>query len=582
MKRLLCVLVALFLMVAPAARGVEEKKRPNVLLILSDDQGYGDLGCHGNPKIKTPTLDRLAAQSVQLEYFYVCPVCAPTRASLMTGRYNYRTGAIDTFLGRALMYPDEVTLAEMLAKAGYRTGIFGKWHLGDNYPLRAMDQGFQECLVHNGGGIGQPADPPGNSYFDPILQHNGKAVKTKGYCSDIFTDAALKFIARPSDKPFFAYLAFNCPHTPLQVPERYVAPYRKMNLAHDQFPRVGHPLPGKANQEDIARVYGMVTNIDDNLGRLFARLDELKLTDNTLVIFLTDNGPQQVRYNGGLLMRKTSVHEGGIRVPCFVRWPAGLKGGRKVLDIAAHIDIAPTVLEAFGLATPKGVKFDGKSILPLLRGDKVDWPDRTLYFQWHRGDVPQLNRACAARSTRYKLVQPLGIAGKPLPEKLTFKLYDMLADPLEQKDIAADKPEVVAQMRRGYEAWFKDVGSTRGYAPPRIYLGAAQENPTTLTRQDWRGPRAGWGPKSLGYWEVQVAWAGRYTITLRFPPLAKDGKAHFALAGVTKEQDVKKGDTRCVLEGIELREGPGRLEAWLDEGKRTRGVHYVDVERVER
>jgi arylsulfatase A-like enzyme len=467
----------------------------------------------------------------------------------------------------------------MLARAGYRTGIFGKWHLGDNYPLRAIDQGFQEALVHNGGGIGQPADPPGNRYFDPVLQHNGKAVKTKGYCSDIFTDAALQYIARPSDKPFFVYLAFNCPHTPLQVPERYAAPYRKMNLAHDQFPRIGHPLPGKANQEEIARVYGMVTNIDDNLGRLFAKLEALKLADNTLVIFLTDNGPQQVRYNGGLLQRKTSVHEGGIRVPCFVRWPARLKGGRKVSQIAAHIDIAPTVLEACGVDRPKGVKFDGRSVLPLLRGDKVDWPNRTLYFQWHRGDVPQLNRACAARSSRYKLVQPLGIDGRPLPEKLTFKLYDMLRDPLEMKDIAAEKPEVVAQMRRDYEAWFKDVSSTRGYAPPRIHLGAPQENPTTLTRQDWRGPRAGWGPRSLGHWEVHVARSGRYTITLRFAPLETDGKAHFALAGVTKEQALKKGATRCVLEGVELKQGPGRLEAWLAEEKGTKGVQYVDVKR---
>ena len=579
MKHLLCVVIALSVLAPPAARAREAQKRPNVLLIMTDDQGYGDLGCHGNPKIKTPNLDRLASQSLEMAYFYVCPVCAPTRASLMTGRYNYRTGAIDTFLGRAMMYPDEVTLAEMLGKAGYRTGIFGKWHLGDNYPLRAIDQGFQEALVCTGGGIGQPSDPPGNRYFDPILQHNGKAVKTRGYCSDVFADAAIKFISRPSDKPFFVYLPFNCPHGPLQVPESYAAPYRKMNLAFDQFPRVGHPLPGKANQEETARVYGMVTNIDDNLGRLFAKLDELKLADNTLVIFLTDNGPQQVRYNAGMLQRKTSVHEGGIRVPFFVRWPARLKGGRKVSEIAAHIDIAPTVLEACGVERPKEVKFDGKSVLPLWRGDKVDWPDRTLYFQWHRGDVPQLNRACAARSTRYKLVQPLGIGGGPLPEKLTFKLYDMLRDPLEMKDIAAEKPEVVARMRRGYEAWFKDVGSTRGYAPPRIYLGAPQDNPTTLTRQDWRGPRAGWGPRSLGHWEVHVARPGRYTITLRFAPLATDGKAHFALAGVTKEQELKKGATSCVLEGVELKEGPGRLEAWLAEGKGTRGVHYVDVKR---
>ena len=571
----------LALLLGSSGLAAEPPRRPNVLLILTDDQGHGDLGCHGNPKIRTPHLDRFARQSVRMQYFYVAPVCAPTRASLMTGRHNYRTGVVDTFLGRAMMHGDEVTVAEMLAAAGYRTGIFGKWHLGDNYPLRAMDQGFQESLVHNGGGIGQPADPPGNSYFDPILQHNGKAVKAKGYCSDVFTDAALQFVSRSSDRPFFAYLAFNCPHTPLQVPEKYVAPYRKMSLAHSAFPRLGHPLPGKANEEDIARVYGMITNIDDNLGRLFARLDALKIADNTLVLFLTDNGPQQVRYNSGLLQRKTSVHEGGIRVPCYVRWPGRFKAGTTVSTVAAHIDVAPTVLDACGVARPKEVKFDGLSLLSLLRGDRGKWPERTLYFQWHRGDVPQVNRACAARSARWKLVQPLGIAGGPLPEKVLFKLYDMRDDPLEMKDVAADRPEVVTRMRKGYEAWFQDVSSTRGYAPPRIHLGAPQQNPTTLTRQDWRGPQADWGPKGLGHWEVRVARSGTYRITLRCAPLGANGTAHFALAGVEKAQAMKKGDTRCVLEGVKLKEGAGRLEAWVAPGKERVGVLYVEIERTD-
>src|SRR5438552_8436757 len=202
------------------ARCAEKTRVANVVILLADDQGYGDLGCHGNPKIQTRHLDKLASQSVELKYFYVSPVCAPTRASLMTGRYNYRTGVVDTFLGRAQMFGDEVTLAEMLRAAGYRTGIFGKWHLGDNFPLRAMDQGFEESLVHRGGGIGQPSDPPGgSSYFDPLLQHNGRLTEEKGYCSDVFTDAALEFIEQQRGGPFFVYLAFNAPHTPLQVPD---------------------------------------------------------------------------------------------------------------------------------------------------------------------------------------------------------------------------------------------------------------------------------------------------------------------------------------------------------------------------
>jgi arylsulfatase A-like enzyme len=207
----------------------DKAKRPNVIIILTDDQGHGDLGFHGNPVIKTPNLDRLAKQSVRMKNFYVSPVCSPTRASLLTGRYNYRTGVVDTFVGRSLMHPDEITLAEILRGLGYRTGIFGKWHLGDNYPLRAIDQGFMEALVLKGGGIGQPSDPPGGeSYFNPILQHSASggreppvAVKKDGYCSDIFGDAAIDFIAKNKDKPFFCYLAFNCPHTPLEVPKKY-------------------------------------------------------------------------------------------------------------------------------------------------------------------------------------------------------------------------------------------------------------------------------------------------------------------------------------------------------------------------
>ena len=220
------------------AGAAEGPGRPNVLLIMTDDQGYGDLGFHGNPRIKTPNLDRFARESVQLKTFCVSPVCSPTRASLMTGRYNYRTGVVDTYAGRSLMAPDEVTLAEVLGAAGYRTGIFGKWHLGDNAPLRAIDQGFQQALVIKGGGIDQASDPPGgSSYLDPILQDNGRQRKMSGYCSDIFTTAAIDFVAASDDRPFFAYLSFNCPHTPLQAPEAELAAYQKVDLSAVD----GHP-----------------------------------------------------------------------------------------------------------------------------------------------------------------------------------------------------------------------------------------------------------------------------------------------------------------------------------------------------
>jgi arylsulfatase A-like enzyme len=532
---------------APAIGRLSTTNRPNIVLIMTDDQGYGDLGCHGNDKIRTPNLDHFASHSVEMTQFHVCPVCSPTRACLMTGRYNYRTGVVDTYMGRSMMHSDEVTIAEILAAAGYRTGIFGKWHLGDNYPLRSIDQGFHESLVHNGGGIGQPSDPPGNTYFDPVLQHNGKAVKKKGYCTDIFTNAAIRFIEQNRTRPFFAYLSTNAPHTPLQIADSYVAPYRAMGL-----------------DETTAKVYGMVTNIDDNIGRLLDKLTALNLNENTIVIFMTDNGPQQNRYNAGMRGRKGTVYQGGIRVPFFMRWTGSLQPGKKVDRIAAHVDILPTLLDASGVSKPADLSLDGVSLLPLLKGNGPQWPDRTLFFQWHRGDEPELFRACAARSQRYKLVN-----GK--------ELYDLVVDPGERNDIAAQQPDIVNRMRKDYEEWFRDVSATRGYDPPRIHLGTRFENPVILTRQDWRGPRAGWGANSVGYWEVKVARSAQYDVRLRFRTPKQSAKAHFRLHDVTLSKPLKEGATSCVFESVALKAGDARLEAWIETGGKTIGVSYVDV-----
>jgi arylsulfatase A-like enzyme len=573
-------LASLFLLTMAGLADAQGKaKRPNVLIVITDDQGYGDLGFHGNPKIRTPNLDRFARQSVRMKHFYVSPVCSPTRASLLTGRYNYRTGVVDTFNGRSMMYPDEVTLAELLVAAGYRTGIFGKWHLGDCYPLRAIDQGFQEALVLKGGGIGQPSDPPGgSSYFDPVLQHNGKQVQMKGYCSDVFTDAAIDFITHNRDRPFFCYLAFNCPHTPLQVPERYREMYASMNLGFDQFPQVGNPLPGKADQDMIARVYGMVTNIDDNLGRLFNALEKLGVADDTIVIFLTDNGPQQVRWNAGLRGRKGTVYEGGVRVPCFIRWPAEFPGDRDIDPIAAHIDLTPTLVTACGAARPPNLKFDGRSLLSLWKGAKSDWPDRTLYFQWHRGDVPQMYRACAARGPRYRLVQPEAVDEKLALDltKVRFQLFDMQTDPFEMHDIAEQHRDIVARMKEGYEDWFKDVSRTRGFDPPRIVLGSIYENPTVLTRQDWRVASAV-GPKAVGHWEVHVLNAGKYDVAVTLPTGIPSGEVHFRLGKVTATGQAK--NRSVVFEGVMLPQGPARVEAWVGDGETRRGAWFVEVRR---
>lgn len=535
---------------APAALRAQSARRPNVIILITDDQGFGDLSLHGNPHLKTPHLDSIGRAGVQFTQFQVTPVCSPTRASLLTGRYNYRTGVVDTYLGRSMMHGDEVTLAELLGRAGYRTGIFGKWHLGDNYPLRSIDQGFQESLVHNGGGIGQPADPFGNKYFDPTLQHNGRAEKYKGYCTDIFFDAALQFIERNRRGPFFTYIATNAPHTPLELDESWAERFRTAGL-----------------DETSAKVYGMVENIDRNAGRLLDHLRKMNLEQDTILIYLTDNGPQQRRYNAGMRGLKTTPYQGGIRVPFFLRWPRVVRPNRAVDRIAAHIDVAPTLLEACGADKPSDLKLDGRSLMPLLRGGSPErWFDRTLFTQWHRGDEPRLNENCAARTQRWKLVN-----GR--------ELYDLQTDPAEQNDLAAAQPEIAARLKKAYEDWFRDVSATRGYAPPRIVLGSEHENPTTLTRQDWRGPRAGWAADSLGHWEVEVARPGEYDITLRYTATPAAGRVVLRL---NEESSMEVGERHALARFArrKLTAGPARLEAFIDYGEKQIGVHYVDARRL--
>jgi arylsulfatase A-like enzyme len=535
---------------APFLVRASQARQPNVVLIITDDQGYGDLSIHGNPHLKTPHIDRIGAEGVRFTQFQVSPVCSPTRASLMTGRYNYRTGVVDTYLGRSMMYPDEVTIAEILGRHGYRTGLFGKWHLGDNYPMRPIDQGFQVALCHNGGGIGQPSDPPGNSYFDPILQEDGRPVRVKGYCTDIFFDRAAEFIEASRQRPFFAYISTNAPHTPLDVAEELAAPYRAMGL-----------------DDTITKIYGMVKNIDDNAGRLLERLARLELEQDTIVIFLTDNGPQQDRFNAGMRGRKGTVYQGGIRVPFFFRWPRSIQRGRTIDTIAAHIDVLPTLLEACGVALPAGLRIDGRSLLPLIRGQNPSWPERTLFTQWRRGDQPEPFRSAAVRTSRYKLID-----GK--------ELYDLSSDPGEQHDLAAANPKIAAQLRAAYERWFKDVSSTRGYAPPRIYVGAEQENPVILTRQDWRGPKASWDENGLGHWEVDVRAPGRYEILLRVFPAPAGGKARFRLNNLDLEQPIAKGATEHRFPPAVLQSGPGRAEPVLEYNGTQVGARYVEIRKL--
>ncbi|OWK47145.1 arylsulfatase [Fimbriiglobus ruber] len=586
------MLVAALLIFAGAGRAAD---RPNVLLVITDDQGFGDLGAHGNPVVKTPGIDAFAKNSAWLKNFYVSPVCSPTRSSLLSGLYNYRTGVVDTFLGRAMMRPGVRTLAERLGEQGYRTGLFGKWHLGDNYPLRPEDRGFQTTLWHNGGGLAQPSDSPemkpATAYFDPVLIRNGREVKTKGYCTDVFTDAALDFIAADKREPFFAYVAYNAPHDPFEVPDSLAAPYRKLDLTAAGFPKSGQPWAGpKVNTEQIAAAYGMIENIDTNFGRLLKALEEKKLADDTLVIFMTDNGPGGVRYNAGLRNRKGTVYEGGIRVPCYVRLPGRIKPGHVIEQPAAHIDLTPTILDLCHVAAKDSPAFDGRSLTALLAGTETSWPNRTIFLQWHRGNAPERYRAFAARGPRYKLVQATGVA----PENtLTpkFELFDLKADPFEQTDLASDRPDEIAALKKQYDDWFTDVTKT-GFDPVRVHIGSEHENPARLSRQDWRGPNAGWTADSLGYWEAFAERAGTYEFTVR----SRTGFSRYELdldfpenkqtvgprvSGPVATPDDNKSPILQTKVNRTLPKGPVRLTARVGDVNKMRGADYLEVRFVE-
>ncbi|MCA8973608.1 MAG: arylsulfatase [Planctomycetes bacterium] len=551
-------------------------KRPNVIVIMTDDQGFGDLGCLGNPILDTPAIDRLAAESVRFDDFYVSPVCAPTRASLMTGRYCYRTRAIDTWVGRAMMEPDEVTLAEVLRAAGYRTGIFGKWHLGDCYPMRAIDQGFDEALVHRGGGLAQPSEPLENArrYTDPILFHNGEAVQTEGYCTDLYFDAAIDFVRRAGAAPFFVYLPTNAPHTPLHdVPAELLAKYTARDIAS--------LLPeGAKHTEATARVFAMIDNIDQNVGRLLATLDESGLADDTIIVYLHDNGPQQPRWNRGLRGTKGTVYEGGIRSPLFVRWPGHLRPADVDGVAAAHVDVLPTVLDLAQVLPPLGVAIDGRSLRPLLEGDASAWPARDLVLQVHRGDVPVRGHHVAVIGPQFKLVHPTGFGRETPPDDVAWELYDLVADPGEAHDVAAAQPEVVARMRAVYDAWFDDVSSTRpdNYAPPRIVLGTDREIETALTHQDWRrrGDQ-GWGEH--GRWLLRFVGGHRYDVrALLQRPLAVTA-ATLVVGARRWRQEIAATTAEFTFADVEIADGDAELEIEIEHEGGTAAPYQVIVTR---
>jgi arylsulfatase len=437
-----------------AAEGDAAWPRPNVVLVMTDDQGYGELACHGNQVIRTPNLDALHQRSLRFTAFHVSPTCSPTRASLMTGRHEFRSGVTHTIHERERLSLEAVTVAQVLQRAGYTTGVFGKWHLGDQEPYQPHHRGFDEVFIHGAGGIGQTypgscGDAPGNKYFDPAIRHNGSFVKTQGFCTDVFFTQALRWIKANRDRRFFAYITPNAPHGPLVCPESYAKPYRDAGLS-----------PGHA------AYYGMITNIDDNVGILLRKLEQWKLADKTLVIFMTDNGSAQAGgggqrrkgkakqpaaaplFNAGMRGKKGSTYEGGTRVPGFFCWPGRIGGGVDVGALAAHVDIFPTLAELCGGQVPQGLQLDGRSLVPLLKDPKAPWPDRWLFAhrgRWAKGQAAQSKYAgCAVRCQRFRLVD-------------NKELHDILNDPGETTNVIDQHPDVAAAMRKAYDQWWSQV-----------------------------------------------------------------------------------------------------------------------------
>lgn len=474
------------------------KQPPNVILIMTDDQGYGDLACHGNPYVKTPALDNLYKESVRFTDFHVDPCCAPTRSALLTGCYSSRAGVWHTIGGRSLIKEGMPTIADLFSNNGYETGIFGKWHLGENYPFRPQDRGFKETLVHGGGVVGSNPGYWGNDYYDDTYVHNGKFEKYKGYCNTVWFNEAVKYIRKNKKKPFFCFVSTNVPHAPLKVDEEYVEPYK------DQV------------SDKLAHYYGMVTKVDEDIATLLKEVKEMGLENNTILIFMTDNGPcpwfggieidfktgyVTEGYSAGMRGGKIWGYENAHRVPFFIRWPnANIGGGKDIEALSAHIDLMPTLVDLCNLNTPKNLQYDGQSLAPLLSGEIKNWDNRTLFVHNQRVQYPVKDKEYQVLTDRWRLVK-----------REKDELYDIKKDPEQREDIAKQHPEIIKELYSKYEKWWDDTsGDFDKYA--EIYIGTEHENPVTLYSHD------AYSRSDQKIWVLNVARAGKYQVRLnRWP-----------------------------------------------------------------
>jgi len=511
------------------------ERQPNVVFVLTDDQGYPPMGCHGHPFIETPHLDAFHNESVRFGQFHVGTTCAPTRAGLMTGHYCNSTGVWHTIGGRSLLRRDEWSLATALSEGGYSTGIFGKWHLGDGYPYRPQDRGFQRVVCHGGGGISQQPDYWGNDYFDDTYMVDGEPRAYEGYCTDVFFREALVFIEENQNTPFLCYISTNAPHGPWNVEPKYRDLYT-----------------GKTDKECYARFLGMITNIDENFGALRATLHELEIEDNTILIFMSDNGqtgvagtPFEEMYNAGMRGLKGSPYDGGHRVPFLVRWPnGGFSTARSIDEITSYVDFMPTLLDLCDVEVPARRSFHGESLRPLMEGNVDDhWSERIITTDTQRVAHPLKWRRSSVMKDTWRLVNKT-------------ELYNLADDPGQETDIAAQHPEIVRELQEGYERWW-ELCSVQDDDDIPISIGSDAEEITTLRTHDlrneqdhlgvWDQSQVRRGDRAHGWWEIMVETEGEYEFELRRWP---EEAGHRVCGGIEGD------DISYYVEGVQ----PGRGE----------------------
>ena len=613
MKNHIIVFISVIILIALTGFGYEKAKdMPNVIIVMTDDQGYGELSCHGNPILKTPNLDELAGRSLRFTDYHAAPMCTPTRGQLMTGLDAARNGAINVSSGRSLLRPEIATMADMFAENGYHTGIFGKWHLGDNYPFRPEDRGFHESLWFPSSHIGSVPDFWGNNYFDDTYIRNGRRESFTGYCTDIFFDEAMEFMSKSAKagKPFLTYIPTNTPHGPLIAREEDII---AMEAA---FAESAFSDMEKGLKNSLVRYLAMVRNIDTNMGKLIKYLEKEGLIENTILIFTTDNGSTHgPRYfNAGMRGMKTELWEGGHRVPCFISWPeGGFSAPREIDGLTQVQDILPTLVDLCQLNISASADFDGISLAPVLRGEMEVPQDRILVINYSRMPIGYNSPSPYSQSILKR--ESGGVLWKRWRLLEDRALYDLASDPLQQTNVIDSYPDITKKMRSHLNDWWEEVKHIAN-VPQRVVIGNDRENPMMLTACEWldvfvdQQKQILNGTRKTGYWELEVAEAGEYDFELRRWPREIDtpmiaeskmggealpistarlfisnlnhrafkDKKPFIFEGLVKR--VEPGQTSVTFT-LNLEAGPMALQTWLDDKDRETicSAYYVYVRR---